>query len=166
MRFCKNHLLLLLVLPLFAFGLHEYYISLTKIEFVPEQKALQVTMKVFIDDLERALEKRNEVTLKLGTEWEDKRAEAFMERYLAQKFQIWINEKERYFEYLGKEYENDVVFLYLEIKDVEDIRSIEVRNAILVEEFPSQLNYIKINVGKEIHTRILSKENDKELLKF
>lgn len=166
MRCYKNRLLLLLVLPLFAFGLHEYYISLTKIEFVPEQKALQVTMKVFIDDLERALENRNEVTLKLGTEWEDKRAEVLMERYLAQKFQVWVNEKERYFEYLGKEYENDVVFLYLEIRDVEAIRSIEVRNAILMEEFPSQLNYIKFYIGQEIHTSILSKENDKELLKF
>ena len=163
-RFIKY--LWLLVLPLFAFSVHEYYISLTKVEFVPEQKAVQVTMKLFIDDLERALENRNEVTLKLATELEDKRADAFLERYLVQKFQVWINQREMHYAYLGKEYENDVVYLYLEIENVEEIRSIEVRNAILVEEFPSQLNYVKVQVGKELKTLILSKGNDKEMLKF
>ena len=163
---CNKKTLLLFILPLLAFGVHEYYISLTKVEFVPQKKVVQITMKVFIDDLERALEKRNEVRLKLATDQEDKGTDAYVERYLSQKFQIWINEEEKPFAYLGKEYDNDAAYLYLEIVNVEEVRSVEVRNAMLVEEFPSQLNYIKIKVGKVLKTLILSKENDKEMLKL
>ena len=39
-----------------SYAIHKHYISLTRIEYSQEDKALQITMRFFIDDLEKAVE--------------------------------------------------------------------------------------------------------------
>ena len=159
-------LVVLLFIPIMAFGLHKYYISLTKIDFVREKKSVQITMKFFLDDIEYALENRYEQPMELATQYENKQAGQFLERYVRQKFRIWINDQEYSYNYLGKEYENNEIFFYLEIEGIEDISSVAVQNSMLFEEFSDQKNYVKINAGDMAKTLILVKANDKEMLKL
>ncbi len=70
------------------------------------------------------------------------------------------------FKFLGKEYENDVVFFYLEITDIEVINQFSVQNRMLFEDFPDQENFIKININNSKKMFVLRKENDKEMLNF
>ena len=37
---------------------HEYYVSVTKVEYAQEQKALQIIAQIFIDDFEELIRKR------------------------------------------------------------------------------------------------------------
>jgi len=159
-------LFLILIIPLFAFGLHKYYISLTKIDFVKNEKSVQITMRFFIDDIEKTLENRYAVELELATEEENKKADIYLEKYIASKFEVIINQDVRIFKFLGKEYENDVVFFYLEITGIESIDQISVQNSMLFEEFPDQQNFVKLNINNSKKTFILRKGNDKEMLNF
>ena len=159
-------LFLILVIPLFAFGMHKYYISLTKIDFVEKEKSVQITMRFFIDDIEKTLEGRYKIELELATEEENKNANIYLEKYIASKFEIIIDQKVKSFKFLGKEYENDIVFFYLEITNIEMIKQISVQNRMLFEEFPDQQNFVKTNINKSKKTFILRKENDKEMLNF
>lgn len=159
-------LFLILVIPLFAFGVHKYYISLTKIDFVEKEKSVQITMRFFIDDIEKTLEGRYKIELELATEEENKNANIYLEKYIASKFEIIIDQKVKSFNFLGKEYENDIVFFYLEITNIEMIKQISVQNRMLFEEFPDQQNFVKTNINKSKKTFILRKENDKEMLNF
>ena len=159
-------LFLILVIPLFAFGMHKYYISLTKIDFVEKEKSVQITMRFFIDDIEKTLEGRYKIELELATEEENKNANIYLEKYIASKFEIIIDQKVKSFNFLGKEYENDIVFFYLEITNIEIINQISVQNRMLFEEFPDQQNFVKTNINKSKKTFILRKENDKEMLNF
>ena len=161
-----NKLFLLVIIPLLAFGMHKYYISLTKIDFIENEKMVQITMRFFIDDIENTLENRFDIKLELDTENENKKANTFLEKYIVSKFKVIINENVKTLNFLGKEYENDVVFFYLEITDIETVNKIEVQNRMLFEEFPEQENYIKFNINKSKKTYILSKKNDKEMLNF
>jgi len=165
MKALKN-LLWILIIPLLAFGSHKYYISLTKIDFIEEEKSVQITMRFFIDDIENTLESRYDVDLELATKEENKKADIYLEKYIASKFEIIINQDIKYFDFLGKEYENDVVFFYLEIKDIEAIDQISVQNRMLFEDFPEQENFIKININNLKKTFVLRKDNDKEMLNF
>lgn len=162
----KYSLLFLLLIPLFAFTIHKHYISLTKIEFVPQHKAVQITMRFFIDDVEKVLEDRYETELELATPDESSRSNELMELYIMKKFEVVINGQEETLNYLGKEYDNDLVLFYVEIENIEKIESIEVTNAMLFEEFPEQKNYIKLKIGEVDKTFILVKSNDKEMLKL
>ncbi len=155
-----------LIIPMMAFGLHDHHISLTKINYDKDKKSVQVTMRYFIDDVEKVLESRYELTMELATKSENKKSDQYLETYINQKFKISINDLEQTYVYLGKEYEDDLVYFYLEIENIDDIKNIEVQNSMLVEEFEDQQNFIKLNIGNVHKTFILIKANDKEMLKL
>jgi hypothetical protein len=149
-----------------ALGVHKHYISLTKVDFIKEKEVIQVTMKFFIDDIELALENRHDQAMELTTKDENKMADKFLEGYIRQKFKVWVNEEEKAYSYLGKEYENNEVFFYLELENISDIKTIEVQNSMLFEEFEEQQNYIKLKIEDIQKTFILVKANNKEMLKL
>lgn len=158
--------LLIMTIPLFAFGLHKYYISLTKIDFIEKEKSVQITMRFFIDDIEKTLESRFELELELATEKENEKSDMYLEKYISSKFEVIINQNITTYKYLGKEYENDIVFFYMEINDIDVINQISVQNRMLFEDFPDQQNFVKTNINNSKKTFILRKENDKEMLNF
>lgn len=158
--------ILIIIIPLLAFTTHKYYISLTKIDYIKEEKTVQITMRFFIDDIENTLQNRFNMPLELATKQENKKANFYLEKYIDQKFKITINDENKKLIYLGKEYENDVVYFYLEINDIESITKIEVQNNMLFEEFEEQENYVKLNINNKKKTFILIKANDKEMLNF
>ena len=151
---------------LISFAPHKHYISLTQIEYSESDKALQITMRFFIDDLEKAAGSRFDKDLALATQEELKNSDVYIERYLESKFKLWVNKTEKSSKYLGKKYENDQVFFFLEIEDVQDIQMIEVQNSILMEVYEEQQNYVKLRIGEVDKTFILVKANDKEMLKM
>jgi len=161
-----RNLIWLLIIPILAFGTHKHYISLTKVDYIKEKKAVQITMRFFLDDIELALENRLETHLELASKNENEFAAEYLETYVRQKFKIWINGQEMVYTYLGKEYENDEVFFYLEVENIDKINSIEVENSMLFETFEEQQNYIKINLKNVQKTFILVKSNVKEMLKL
>lgn len=156
----------LLIVPMLAFGIHKHYISLTKIDFKKEKKVVQVTMKFFLDDIELALENRLQQPMELSTSDENKLADKYLETYIKQKFKIWINNEEINYTYLGKEYEHNDVFFYLEVENIEEITSIEIENSMLFETFGEQQNYVKLDIEGIQKTLILVKANAKEMLKL
>ncbi|WP_371132979.1 DUF6702 family protein [Lutibacter sp.] len=70
------------------------------------------------------------------------------------------------FNYIGKEYEDDLVRFYLEIPSINDFSSFEISNTILFSELKEQKNIIKIKIEKEYKTMYLDRENTKGMLKF
>lgn len=165
MKFQK-YILLLLVLPLFSFSLHKYYVSLCEIEYVEEQKSVQIILGMFIDDIELTLNKNHQKELKLATENEIENVDEYYLPYLQKHFKISINGTAKLYDYIGKEYEHDIVRFYLEIPDVKTLNSLQITNNSLIRDFEDQKNIIKIKVNDFHKTFYLSKKNDKGLLKF
>jgi hypothetical protein len=147
-----------------SFGVHEHYISLTQIEYSEKDSALQITMRFFIDDLEKAVGSRYDTEMKLATDEEIDGANALIERYIEQKFKVTVNDELKTLSYLGKQYENDEVFFFLEVTGVNEIESITVENGMLIEVFEEQQNFVKIKIGEVKKTFILIKANYKEML--
>ncbi|MDZ7614964.1 MAG: DUF6702 family protein [Flavobacteriaceae bacterium] len=161
-----NWFLLFSVMVSLSFTMHKYYVSMTEIKYVEEKKEIQITMRFFIDDFEKVLGDQFKKPFALATEKELKDTDKFINFYLIQNFRLTINGKAHKFHFLGKEYENDVVYLYAEVTDVQSIQSIEIQNRMLFEGFEDQQNYIKLDVNSQKKTFILTKQIDKELIKF
>jgi hypothetical protein len=162
----KKYTFLLLIIPLLSFTHHKYYLSLTKIDYVKESKSLQITMRIFIDDLETALNKNNNKSFELDTKTELEDTNIFIEKYLLKQFEVNINGSIKNYKYLGKKYENDVVYLFAEIENISAIKSIEIKNRILMDAFSEQQNIIKLNINNNKKSFILTAKNDNDLLKF
>lgn len=157
---------LLLLIPLVAFTMHKYYISLCEIEYVEEQKSIQITLGMFIDDIELTLNKNHQSRLNLATELELKSIDKHYEEYLNKHFIISINKELKTYNYIGKEYEDDIVRFYLEVTNIEQLKSLEISNTSLFRDFKDQKNIIKIKAFNKHKTLYLTRENDKKLLNF
>ena len=162
----KKIIVILLVLPLFAFTMHKYYVSLCEIEYLKEKQSIQITLGVFIEDLEVLLNKNSGKQLNLASKTEIANVDDYYKKYLNEHLQISANDKNQLYKYIGKEYDGDIVRFYLEITDIKELKSIEITNNILINEFPDQKNIVKIKVKDFNKTFYLNKSNDKSLLKF
>ena len=162
----KRYFFLILLIPLVAFTLHKYYISLCEIEYVENQESLQITLGLFIDDIEFTLNKDHDTILNLATKDEVKNIDAYYKTYLNEHFKITINNNPTLFTYIGKEYDDNIVHFYLEIINVETLKSIEVQNTSLLRDFEYQENIIKIKANNINKTFYLNRKNDKGLLNF
>ena len=162
----KYLLLFLLITPLFSFTEHKYYLSLTQIKFNEKSSAVQVIINVFMDDIELALNKDYNIDLRLTTEKELKNNDQYFKDYLEKKLSFTIDGVEKNYNYIGKQYENDLVLFYLEIENIEKINSIGIENNVLTRHFPDQQNLIKSKVGEKNKSVLLDKEKNTATLNF
>ncbi|WBX72284.1 DUF6702 family protein [Tenacibaculum retecalamus] len=158
----KKIFILLFILPLFSFSVHKYYISLTEIEYKEKTQSVQMIMNVFIDDIETAINKDYNVDLQLTTKDEFKKVDELFLNYLQKHFKIKVNNNDVTYNFIGKEYDGDIVYFYLEVENIKTLNSIEIQNDVLVNHFPEQQNLIK-TAHKSL---FLDKKNDKGLLNF
>ena len=165
--FNKQIVLVLLIVPLLSFTkLHKFYVSVTEIEHVKEQQSVQIISRVFIDDFENLLRQRYEEDITLAIENENPLVDYYTEKYLNDKLRITINNKRQKFNFLGKEYEDDIMLCYMEIMDIDSISNIEVSNKILFELFSDQKNIVRLKMNDINKSLLLIKENDKGMLNF
>jgi hypothetical protein len=162
----KKYILFLTLLPLMAFSVHKYYVSLCEIEYVEKKQAVQIILGVFIDDLEVTLNKDLKTSLFLATEKEKSNIDEIYEDYLNQHFKVTINQKMAPYTYIGKEYDDDIVRFYLEIPNINTLKTIQISNTTLFRDFETQQNIIKIKVNKLNKTFYLDKKNANCLLKI
>lgn len=146
--------------------LHPYYVSIFQLTHNPEEKTLQITCKIFTDNLEEAIQDQGTEQLRLGSEREAAKADRYIARYIQQHFTIYINGEKRTLNYLGKEVELDVTWCYLEIPGVPDIDSLRVKNNILFEEYRAQSNIVHTKVGDQSKSAILRREEPAHTFRY
>lgn len=145
---------------------HKYYVSVTNVTYVKKEQSLQIISQVFIDDFENLLRKRYDQNITLTTKNEAKQVEGYMQRYYQDKLKINVNGKPLEFKFLGKEYEDDMVYTYLEIKNVPQIQAITITNQLLFDVFTDQQNITKLNVNGKKKSFMLFKTQDSCVLNF
>jgi hypothetical protein len=149
-----------------AFTTHKYYLSLTQIEYNKNQKSLEVIINVFMDDIELAINKEYAIDLNLTTKDELKDADVYFHNYLTKNLTFIIDNDIVTYNYIGKEYDGDLVYFYLEIAVKENPKSLEVFNTILLTYFEQQQNIVKFKNDSKRQSKILSKNTNKALLNF
>lgn len=155
------------LIPLFAFtGAHEYYVSITQIEYVKEKETVQIISRIFIDDLEKLIRERYDPEVTLASDDEPAKVDFYIEKYLNEKIKFKINNIDIDATFIGKEYEADIVYCYLEIENIESINSFEITNQVLFDLYSEQQNIVRLKINDKNKSFILIKENDKGLLNF
>jgi len=152
--------LLLFILPLLSFSAHKYYLSLTQVTFKPASKSLQVIINVFMDDIETALNKDYRIDLQLTTKNELIDNDVYFKKYLKEKLHFKVDNIAKEFTYLGKEYDADLIYFYLEIENINQLKTLEITNNILTKHFPQQQNMTKCKLGEKHKSILLTKKEN------
>ncbi|WP_439151451.1 DUF6702 family protein [Winogradskyella sp.] len=145
---------------------HEYYVSVTTVEYAKKQKSIQIISQIFINDFEKLLRQRYDESITLDIPNEDKMVDDYMSRYLEDKIKLMINGKPVNFTFIGKEYKDDITYCYLEVEKVRKIKSIEVTNKVLFDVFSEQQNIVRIKMLGKNKSFLLLPDKDKCVLNF
>lgn len=162
-----NIAFLVLVLPFLAFtAAHKFYISVTNVNYSEKDAAVQITTRLFLDDMNAVLKERYGISSALGTEDESELHTTYFEKYLRSKFLVAINGKQVEYTLLGKKYDTDMVICYIEIPDVSlpDLKSIEISNEVLTDLFDEQQNVVHFKVNGKKKSYVLLKSSPKGML--
>lgn len=166
----KTLILLTLILGLILFSgfsrLHEFYVSLTEIRYNAKSERFEVSLRIFPDDMDRALKEHYGISARLLTELEHSDADSLLEQYLQDLFQVELKGSPISLNYLGKEAEADVMWCYLESGPQEKPVEITVFNALLCEIFEDQVNIIQVYVDQWNRGLLLKREEPQGLLKI
>ena len=160
----KKTIFILFLLPLFSFNLHKIHVSLTNIVYKKESKTLQITTRVFIDDIENIINKKYGLKLEFDTEKETSETDKYLKKYFEENLKITLDNQEITLSYLGKEYDEDIVYVYFEMENIPDFKQIEVKNTVLFDLFDDQQNIIKIKDETTQKTFFLKPNHFKEIL--
>ncbi len=158
-------LYIFLFLSFFA-SAHPFYVSICQIDFNRESKSLEISVKIFAEDLLLALENRGERIIFLGEERERPEANEIISNYIKSKLKIEVNGKVMDLNFIGKELESDAVWNYFEVANVSELKEIKVTCNILTEMFETQNNVIQVNNGDKIKTMLLSNRKLTDALVF
>jgi len=145
---------------------HKFYVSTTTVEYVKEEKTIQIITKIFTEDIELALQERFDSSISMDSDNETKTAETLLKKYLFKKLKIRVNGIPQEIKYIGKEYDLDITKIYLEIENVSVLKSIEVENKVLMDVFSEQQNIIHLKTPESRKNLILDKNKPKGLLNF
>lgn len=140
---------LFLLLGLSAFNYHKFYVSIYQVDFVPEKRRVEITARIFIDDLKRALEQEFKAKINLGEPSETSQDVVYLQQYLAKHFLISIDGNEKSMRFMSKEIENNIVIVYLKISDIKKFKSLKVQNNALLEVYANQQNIMQTNFNGE-----------------
>lgn len=160
-------LVFLIIMPLMSFAIaHKYYVSVTEVEYVKEQESVQIVARIFIDDFEKMLRERYDESITLDIGKDETQIDTYIQKYLSSKLQITIDNTLQRFEFLGKEYEDDILFCYLEITGVTEVNTFEIVNQVLFDVFDEQQNLVKTKINSKRKSFMLIPQNDKGVLNF
>lgn len=157
----------ILFLSLSAFTFHKFYVGVFQVEYAAEKKMIQITSRIFIDDLNNAMEKKYHKKTFVGTEKETQADLDLFKKYLAENFSIKINGQTKPITFLSKEVEaGDVLVCYSRIKEIDKFKTIEISNTLLVDWNSEQQNITHISAFGTKRSVLFTESSRKELLKY
>lgn len=167
----KNKLVYCLLAVLFvlssSFGFHKFYVGVFQVNYAAEKKMLQITSRIFIDDLNNAMEKKYHKKTFVGTSKERPEDVELLKKYLSEHFSIKVNGQSKTIVFLSKEVEaDDVLVCYSRIQNVDKFKTLEIANTILVDWNSEQQNITHITAFDTKKSILFTESSRKEVLKY
>ena len=138
---------------------HDYFVSTSDVEYISEKNIIQITIRMFTDDIEDVIAKNN--NFKLDPDSDPIEINKKLNQYIIEKFKVIVNKDLMIIDYIGKEYKTDVLQMYYEIKLAEKIKSISFENYFLIDDFINQQNIIHFKKDKFRKSFLLNANNPK-----
>ncbi|MBL7917307.1 MAG: hypothetical protein JNM96_02850 [Bacteroidia bacterium] len=156
----KTLFLLLTSVALFAFTLkHPFYLGVTQIKHNSSNNNLEVSVKLFVNDLEDALKKINKKQIDLLNGKDSTYLNQVINQYLLSHLKLKANTKLLQQKYLGYEIEKDVIWIYAEYKSEKIIGTLQIENTLLYDYLAQQTNIMRFEYGgKEHHAKLNNPE--------
>ena len=139
-----------------SFDFHKFYMGIYQVNFVPAKKRIEITARLFVDDLNVVLEKKYNKKTALGLTSETVEDEILLKKYLSEHLIFTVNGIKKSIQFVSKELDNNVLVCYLKVTDVPKINTLEIQNDVFVAQFPDQQNLVQSTIYGEKKSVLLT----------
>jgi hypothetical protein len=136
----------LLFFPLFFCSFHPYYMSVTELNYNAKEKALQGSVKMFVNDLENSLKKITGKTADLIHPVDTTKTNKLLSGYLESRLRVTVNGNVKPLKIIGFEQEAENIWVFLEVRNCPIPGTISIHNSILYESLKEQINIVHVEV--------------------
>ena len=159
-----TYFFLLLINYMSGMSLHAFHVAVTEIEYDGKSSQLEITHRIFIDDLEVALTEWSSEKIDILNPSDPAKLNELIGKYLSEKTSYILNEKEVEVKYLGSEREEAVMYCYQFVSDIKKVKSLKVSNTVLMETFDDQTNIVHVaNNETNMSLKLSKNENSGEV---
>ena len=137
---------------------HPVHATITSFDCKKNNKSIEITIKFFTNDLEKALKNDRYHDLIIDSQKSIYNIDSLIFVYISKNLSLSIDRKEKQLSWVGKEIENDITWCYLEIINIDNISFIKMENKLLLSVFDDQLNICHFYCGDNPETIMLHKE--------
>lgn len=127
--------------------LHPFYVSYTDIVYNDKTQAIEISVRIFSDDLEKALNKECNCKLDVLNPTYKKQAEQWVNTYLQKSLVIKSDNKNLQLNFIGLEHKEGSTWNYFEVNNVSAIKRIDINNKILFGIHDEQINMMHFRIN-------------------
>ena len=135
------------IMPGHTAELHDFHVSKGQLRYALPDSTFQLTLHLFLDDLELALETNGAPKgLQLCTEKEHPEADQWISAYLEKHIRVEADDTTVLWQFIGKEISEDYagVWCYLESAPCTPPEQLIINHTVLFEEFTDQTNLLQL----------------------
>ena len=156
-----KHSLIVIIWSLFV-SFHDFHVTHTTIYYNADKEAIEITVNVAIEDLERALEDQTAKKISIGTNAETESVDELIQAYFRQRLTLVPNNRLTHYQWVGKEVSQDLhnLYIYFEVLDCNQngkIESLLIENSIFTDILPEQSNIVLVEFGDKSHNLTFSR---------
>jgi hypothetical protein len=145
--------------------MHPVHISSTQIDLSGNARSLEVSVRIFTDDLEEALFAASNRRVRFGTT-PPAAMDSVLGVYLASRLKFMPDGRTANARLLGHEREADAVLAFIEVPVTRAPARLEIENTILLELFSDQSNIVHATVGTKKRNALLRRGEERASLNF
>lgn len=144
--------------------LHPFFVSVFDINHNIKNNNVEISIKVFTDDLETILKKNNKQKIDLSSSLSNAEVNKLISNYVQSKLLISIDNKVRKIAFVGYEIQKESVWIYLEINEISSFKKINISCNFLYDFEEKQMNIFNVKSnGVEKNYKL---DNPKSSLEF
>ncbi|MFL5742393.1 MAG: DUF6702 family protein [Flavisolibacter sp.] len=147
-------------------SIHPFYISVTEINHNAKDKTLEISCKMFAEDLEVQLEKNYRTTLDISSEKDKASFDKYIPDYLGQHFSLSVDGKPVKLVYVGFEKEKESAYCYFQVNGVSSVKKIDLVNSLLYDFNDQQINIMHVTVNGQRQSTKLNYPDKQVSLSF
>lgn len=156
---------------------HPIHLTYTEIHYNTKEQMFEVTLKVFLDDIEAIIKKNRGVELKLASPKEHAQSSDILMQYVMNSMAIEVGGiKLQEARFIGKEYDLEAVWLYFEIPVQNNGQpmltpgtapsTVVLRNTILNDMYADQSHIMHCTINGKKRSVLLRKGHESERITY
>ena len=146
--------------------IHPFFVSMTDINYNGKEKELEISVRIFTDDLENTLRKYHNGQIDILHPTDIKQINGFVDDYIQKHLQLNVNGSAAQMSFLGYEEQSESIWSYFEVRNINNVQKLNITNSLLHDYNTNQVNMIHVKANDKEYTTKLDYPNSSASFSF